>query len=217
MAMFCYQDLLACLQSLESIPKNILWSQEGLCFGDVWLMPVRQTLKMQCLGLMDFEVPIDQNTFQPPGTPASSMSHTTGLLLVFHADADLKDINIGLVVCHQGCNFYEQDAIHRYMGSIRADLVAMKRKYGAVGCKLPAWSYSLLVGNFGGRIVVPTNPPYCLVYANTYLSTVLLMEWTPFNTTGSPRACTWANACAAPCFRLLTSAWRESSSMLAAI
>ena len=47
-------------------------------------------------------------------------------------------------------------------------------------------SYTLLVGNFGGRIAMPTNPPYCLVYTNTYLSTVPLLEWTPFNTVGSP-------------------------------
>ena len=55
------------------------------------------------------------------------------------------------------------------------------------GCKLPVWSYALLVGNFGGRIAMPTNPPYCLIYANTYLSTVPLLEWTPFNTAGSPQ------------------------------
>ena len=139
-------------------------------------------------GLMDFEMLIDQNAFQPPSTPASSMSHTTALLLVFHADVDLKDIgrvNISLIMSHQGCNFFEQDAIYRYMGSIRTDLVVTK-KYGVVGCNLPTRSYTLLVGNFGGRVVVPTNPPYCLIYANTYSSTVSLLEWTPFNTTGSP-------------------------------
>ena len=167
MAMFHYQDLLAHLQSPESIPEHILWSQEGLCFGDVQFMPAWWTLKMQCLGLMDFKVLIDQNAFQPPGTPTCSASHTTALLLIFHTDTDLKDIghvNISLVMCHQGCNFYEQDAIHRYMGSIRADLVVTKKKYGVVGCKLPTWSYALLVGNFGGRISMPTNPPYCLIY-----------------------------------------------------
>ena len=152
-------------------------------------MPAQQTLKMQCLGLADFEALIDQNAFQPPSTPASSESHTTALLLIFHAEVDLKDvghINISLIMCCQVCNFYEQDAILGYMGSIRADLVAMKRKYEAVGCKLPVWSYTLLVGNFGGRIAVPTNPPYCLIHTNTYLSTVLLLEQTPFNTMGSP-------------------------------
>ena len=109
MAMFCYQDLLAHLQSPESIPEHILQSQEGLCFGDDWFMPAQQTLKMQCLGLTDFEVLIDQNAFQPPSTPASSVSHTTALLLIFHTDVDLKDIgriNISLAVRHQGCNFY---------------------------------------------------------------------------------------------------------------
>ena len=47
-------------------------------------------------------------------------------------------------------------------------------------------SYTLLVGNFGGRIAMPTNSSYCLVYANTYSSTVPLPEQTPFNTVGSP-------------------------------
>ena len=187
--MFRYQDLLVHLQSPESIPEHILWSQEGLCFGDIWFMPAQWTLKMQCLGLMDFDALIDQNAFQPPGTPASSVSHTTALLLIFHPDADLNDIgciNIGLVMCSQGCNLYEQDAIHGYMGSIRADLVVTKKKYGAAGCKLPMQSYTLLVGNFGCRIAMPTNPLYCLVYANTYSPTAPLLKQTPLNTTGSP-------------------------------
>ena len=174
--MFCYQDLLMHLQSLESIPEYILWSPEGLCCREIQFMPAQWTLEMQCLGLTYFEVLIDQNAFQPPSTPASSASHTTALLLIFHTNVDLKDIgctNIDLVVHHQGCNFYQQDAICGYMGCIRADLVVTK-KYGVVGCKLPMQSYALLVGNFGGRIAMPTNPPYCLVYANTYSSTVLL-------------------------------------------
>ena len=151
--------------------------------------PVQQNLDMQCLDLTDFEALIDQNSFQPPTTPASSASHTTALLLVFHTDTDLKDIghiNIGLIVHHQGCNFYEQDAICGYMGSIRADLVVTKRKYWVAGCKLPTWAFALLVGNFEGRIAVPTNPPYCLIYANTYSSTVPPLEQTPLNTMGNP-------------------------------
>ena len=151
-------------------------------------MPAWWTLEMQCLGLVDFKVLINQNAFQPPGTLASSVSHTTAPL-IFHADADLKDIghvSIGLIMHCQGCNFYQQDAIHGYMGSIRDDLVVTRKKYGVVGCKLPTQSYALLVGNFGGRIAIPTNPPYCLIYANTYLSTVPLLEQTPLNTAGSP-------------------------------
>ena len=35
---------------------------------------------------------------------------------------------------------------------------------------------------------MPTNPPYCVVYPNTYSSTVPLLEQTPFNTAGSPPA-----------------------------
>ena len=41
-------------------------------------------------------------------------------------------------------------------------------------------------GQLLGRIAVPTNPPNYLVYPNTYSSTVPLLEWTPFNTVGSP-------------------------------
>ena len=217
--MFHYQDLLAHLQSLESIPEHILQSQEGLCFRDIWFMPVQQTLEMQCLGLADIEVLIDQNAFQPPGTPASSTSHATALLLIFYTNVDLKDIrhiNISLIVCRQGCNIYKQYVIRGYMVSIRADLVVTK-KYGAVGCKLPVWSYTLLVGNFGGRIAMPTNPPYCLIYTNTYLLQSPCWSRLPSTLQGAPQACTWANACAMPCFTLLTLAWRESGNMQAAI
>ena len=214
MAIFCFQDLLACLESLESIPEHILQGQEGLCFGDVWFMPARWTLEMQCLGLVDFKALIDQNAFQPPGTPASSISHTTALLLIFHADVNLKDIghvNIILIMHCQACNFYQQDAICGYMGSIRTDLVVAKKKYGVAGCKLPVQSYALLVGNFEGRIAMPTNPPYYLVYANTYCLQSICWSRLPSTLWEAPQAC------AMPCFRLLTSAQRESSNMQAAI
>ena len=136
MAMFCYQDLLAHLQSPKSISEHILQSQESLYFGNIWFIPAWHTLEMQYLSLTDFEALINQNAFQPPGTPASSVSHTTAI--IFHSNTNLKDIehiNISLIVCHQGCNFYQQDAICGYMGSVRADLVATKKKYGAAGYK----------------------------------------------------------------------------------
>ena len=117
------------------------------------------------------------------------MSHTTAILLIFHGDTDLKGIehiNISLIMCHQGCNFCQQDAIHRYMGSIRADLVVTKKRYGVAGISSPCDPTPCLWATLGGRIAVQTNPPYCLIYPKTYLSTIPLLEWTPFNTVGSP-------------------------------
>ena len=44
----------------------------------------------------------------------------------------------------------------------------------------------MLVANFGGLMAIPTDPPYCLVYPNTYSEEVALENQNHFNTTGGP-------------------------------
>ena len=43
-------------------------------------------------------------------------------------------------------------------------------------------------GKLWGQDSCAHQPPYCLIYPNTYTSTVPLLERTPFNTVGSPLA-----------------------------
>ena len=47
-------------------------------------------------------------------------------------------------------------------------------------------SYSMLVANFGGLMVIPTDSPYCLMYPNTYSNEVAPENQNHFNTAGGP-------------------------------
>ena len=57
-------------------------------------------------------------------------------------------------------------------------------------------SYSMLVSNFGGLMAIPTDPPYCLMYPNTYSEEVALENQNHFNTVGGlPGLCISACIC----------------------
>ena len=102
-------------------------------------------------------------------------SHTTAILLVFFSvdqHKTIKYIHIGLVVCCTGCQMYKQKAIPLFIRSIEDDLKKARSKWAAskdpgMGC-----SFSMFVGNFGGLMAVPTDPPYCLMYPNIYSNEV---------------------------------------------
>ena len=56
----------------------------------------------------------------------------------------------------------------------------------------------MLVVNFGGVMAIPTDPPYCLVYPNTYSEEVVLENQNHFNTAGGlPGLCTSSCICRA--------------------
>ena len=54
----------------------------------------------------------------------------------------------------------------------------------------------MLVTNFGSLMAIPTDPPYCLMYPNTYSNKVVLENQNHFNTMGGPpRLCTGPCIC----------------------
>ena len=104
-------------------------------------------------------------------------SNSTPILIVFLSDDQheaIQYVHIGLVVRHVGCTLYEQKAIVPFIHSIEEDLERARFKQVSGRDPGPAHTYSILVTNFGGLMTIPTDPPYCLMYPNTYSDEVAL-------------------------------------------
>ena len=185
MAALSFELILDCLQSLASLPWDMMTSYKGLHFGDIRFALPWHTLN---------------NCFQPEAVKPDLYSSSTAILIVFLSDEEHKYIqhmHIGLVVHHTGCNLYMQDRILPFVKSIKVDLAMARDRH--VHNKDPAGvpSYALLVANYRGVMAVPTNPPYCLVYPTMYNDAE---DQNHFNTAASPSGmCT----CVCMCHSLL--------------
>ena len=164
MVMIPFEMLLDRLQRPELIPENLLRSQVGLSFRGSHFAPPQCTLEMQHISLKDLDNLLKQDAFQLLGVGPDSSSFTIAILMVFCLDAALTKIEhifIGLVV------FYEQDGICPFMTSVRSELKYTRERRAAAGeCKL-MWSYAMLVGNFGGVMVIPTKSPHTAWFTPT--------------------------------------------------
>ena len=177
------------LQSLHSLPRDLLTGQEGLHFGDVCFVLLQHTLHMQHIPLTYLKILISEDSFQPEGMTMDVASNSTAILIVFLSDDQheaIEHIHIGLVVCHVGCTLYEQKAILPFIQSIKEDLEKARLKQVSGRDPGQVHSYSILVTNFGSLMAVPTDPPYCLMYSYTYSDEVALQNQNHFNTTGVP-------------------------------
>ena len=117
------------------------------------------------------------------------MSSSTAILIVFLSDDQheaVQHVHIGLIVCHIGCTLYEQKAILPFICSIKEDLERARLKQVSGRNLGPTHSYSMLVANFGSLMAIPTDPPYCLMYPNTYSEEATLEKQNHFNTVGGP-------------------------------
>ena len=163
------------LQNPHSLLSDLLMGQEDLHYRDMCYLPLQHTLKMQHVPFTYFTSLVSENHFQPEGTTMDPTSHTTAIFLVFLSDDQhetIKYIHIGLVVCCASCHLYEQKAIPWLIKSIEYDLKKARSKWAAGKDPSKAHSFSMFVGNFGGLMAVPTDPPYCLVYSNIYYNEV---------------------------------------------
>ena len=199
MALISFTTMLEHLQSLHSLLANLLTDPEGLHYGDVHYMLLQHTLKMQHVPYTYFTSLIQENNFQLEGVPMDVASHTTTILLVFLSDDQLQTIeyvHIGLVVCHAGCQLYEQKTIPCFIKSIEDHMEKVRLKWEACGSSDGACSFTMFVVNFGSLIAVPTEPPYCLVYPNIYATSVPPKDRNHFNIQGGPPAlCTHVCIC----------------------
>ena len=164
-------------------------SQEGLHYRNIHYLPLQCTLKMQHVPYIYFTSLVCENHFQPEGTTMDTASHTTAILLVFLSDDQheaIEYVHIGLVVCHTGCQLYEQKSIPWFIKSKEDDLKKARSKWVAGKDPAKVRSFSMFVGNFGGLMAVPTDPPYCLMYPNIYSNEVPPEDKNHSNVTGGP-------------------------------
>ena len=189
MAMISFSTLHEHLQSPHSLSSELLMGQEGLHFGDVHFTLLQCTLNMQHVPLTYLKSLVSEDSFQLKGMTMDAVSNSTAILIVFLLDDQheaVQHVHIGLIVCHIGCTLYEQKAILIFIHSIKEDLERERLKQASGRDLGSAHSYPMLVANFGGLMALPTDPPYCLIYPNTYSEEVALENQNHFNTTGGP-------------------------------
>ena len=123
--MISFSALREHLQSLHSLPSDLLMGQEGLHFGDVHFASLQYTLNMQHIPLTYLKSLVSEDSFQPEGMTMDVASNSTAILIVFLPDDQHKafqHIHNGLMVCHVGCTLYEQKAILPFIQSIEENL-----------------------------------------------------------------------------------------------
>ena len=131
MAIISFSTLCECLQSLHSLPSELLRGQEGLHFGDVCFVPLQCTLNMQCVPLTYLKTLASEDSFQLEGTTMDVASNSTAIRIVFLSDDQheaIQYIHIRLVVCCIGCTLYEQKAILPFIHSIKEVLERARSK-----------------------------------------------------------------------------------------
>ena len=188
MGMISFSALHECLQSPHSLPSELLMGKEGLNFGDVHFVPLQCPLNMRCIPLTYLKSLVSEDSFQPEGTTIDMASNSTAILIAFLSDQHkaIQYVHIRLVVHSIGCILYEQKAILPFIHSIKEDLERARLKQASGRDPGLVHSYSMLVANFGDLMAVPTDPPCCLMYPNTYSDKVALKNQNHFNTTGGP-------------------------------
>ena len=114
------------------------------------------------------------------------LSGMTAILLVFQADDQHKQITniyVGLIVHHIESHLCAPEKILDFVSNIEVDLKVAHNALKA-GCDPgKRHAFCLFVNNYGGIMLVPTDPPYCLVYPTSYVKDV---EPDHFNTHNNP-------------------------------
>ena len=131
MAMISFSSLHEPLQSLHSLPSDLLMGQEGLHFGDVCFVPLQCTLNMQHVPLTYLKSLVSKDSFQQEGMTIDMASNSTAILIVFLLDDQhdtIQHIHTGLVVHRISCTLYEQKAILPFIQSIEEDLQKARLK-----------------------------------------------------------------------------------------
>ena len=114
-------------------------------------------------------------------------SSSMAILLVFLSNDQhkaIKYVHTDLIVYHVGCNITTQAEILPFVVSIESDLAKARERHAHEKSVGGAHSYSLLGGNYGGMMALPTELPYCLVYPTIYGDEA--EDQTHFNTLVSP-------------------------------
>ena len=180
----------------------MLASQEGLCFRDMCFVLLWCTLNMQHVSLMYLKSLISDNSFQPEGMPSDAVSSSTTILIVFPTDAKhttIQQVHLSLVVCCVSCNLYDQDGILPFIKSIEEDLEKARQRHDAAKDPSGVHSYAMLVAKFGSIMVIPMDPPHCLVYPIVKMMMLPPRTRTTSTPWAAPQDCVPMSVCAMPC------------------
>ena len=129
--MISFSTLHEHLQSLHSLPSDLLMGQEVLLFRDVCFAPLQCTLNMQCIPLTYLKCLVSENSFQPEGMTIDMACNSTAILIGFLLDDQheaIQYVHVRLVVHHVGCTLCEQKAIFPFIHSIKEDLERARLK-----------------------------------------------------------------------------------------
>ena len=162
MATLNFNWILLKLASKGSIPRDTLHSQDGLNLGDTCFCPIQCTLNMQCIFLDYLWKLITESAFMPsPAEGILKLSGMTAILLVLQADDQhekITDVYIGLVVHCIESRLYAPEKISDFMSDIEVDLKVAHDTLKAGGDPGKRHAFCLFVNNYGGIMLVPTDP-----------------------------------------------------------
>ena len=202
MVTLSFQLLLDCLQSLESLPKDMMTGYKALHFGDICFVPPQRTLNMQWVSLAYLKSLVNDNCFQPEGVKPDAYSSSTAFLIVFLSNEEhecIQHMHIGLVVHCAECNLYRQDRILPFVKSIEADLAKVRDRCTHNKDPDVVHSYTLLVANCGG-IIGPFQLTLCIAWCIPLCITMTCRTRTTSTQQPVLQGCAHMLARAAPCF-----------------
>ena len=125
MAVLSFELLLDCLQSLKSLPQDMMTGYKALHLKNIHSAPLQHTLNMQWVSLTYLKSLVNYNCFQPECIKPGAYSSSTTILIVFLSNEQhecIQHVYIGLVLYHEECNLYMQHWILPFVRSIGGDL-----------------------------------------------------------------------------------------------
>ena len=88
---WAFEDALATIQSLPSIPTLVLHSADGICLGDIRFAKIHTTLQMHAVLLTVLEKWVENGNFNPENMAEANYSHSTAIMVALYPDALLND------------------------------------------------------------------------------------------------------------------------------
>ena len=181
-----FLHVLECIQSAESILTDVLTGDKGLHLSDICFALSWHTMNMQRITLAHLKGLIDSGSCQPEGCKEDVYSSSMAILIIFisvEAHEKVEHVHLGMVICCVGSHLAHMETIKKFITSIENDLKSMRERCHQGKDTGGARSYSILVANYRGTLVLPMELPYCLVYPMVYAENA---EEFIFNTSGGP-------------------------------
>ena len=162
MADWTFNEALAVINSLPSIPTSVLETPDGLRLGDICFAKICTTIQMQAMSLTTLEKLVSNGSFNPERIADRDHSHSTAILLALSPDAQLKhveSVGIGLVVHWHGALLAPISSMAKFISYIHK-MMKLERRSATPKIR----TYCMIVGNYGGHMAYATELPFCVAY-----------------------------------------------------